>query len=1176
MARRIFMSYRRDDSAGHAGRLYDRLVARFGVDDVFLDLGAIRGGTDFVRAIENAIQGCEVLIAVIGPRWLQPQPDGRRRIDNPGDLVRFEIRTALERRIAVVPVLLEGALMPPPADLPDDIAALSRQNAVRISDDRFDYDAARLVDVVQDRLGVVAAARHDEVAGEAEAVDEAPPEVASLRKTVTALVAERATAAPASADPEAVASAVHDVDEVVMAAASRFGGRPQVLPGGAVVVMFGVPDLHEDDAERAVRAAVEMVAAAPDGSLRIALATGEVLATGRGDVAGPPLDAAWRLVRDAAPGEVLLDEATVRMTRGVVVAEPRGPASVLVEVVDRTASPMAEAPLVARDRELLVLEQLYQGVVEDRGIHLVTILGPAGIGKSRLLREFLGQRDDATVLVGRCLPYGDGITFWPIAEMVRHAAEMDEGASAGDAVARIEALVAGMADGPAIASLVAQAMGLAPASSTTDEVFWGIRKLFEHLARTRPLVAVVEDLHWAEPTLLELLEHLAEWILDAPVLLVCVAREELLDVHPTWGGGKRHATTISLRPLPEKQVERLVRELVGERDVAPELVERIISAAGGNPLFAEEMVAMLADEGSSGAADVRLPPTIAAVLAARLDRLGELERDVALRASVVGQEFYREAVTDMSPQPMRPQVPAQLMALARRALVGPADSTFAGEEAYRFRHLLIRDAAYAALPKALRGTLHRRFAHWLDERTRGRAGEYDEIVGFHLEQAARYARELGDVSEAARAVAPEAAARLAAAGRHALALGDMPAAATLLGRAAELLEPGDADRLEILPRLGEARMELGDFDGARGSFDTLVREAEAAGSEAAVMRGRLGKAAVLAQVEPETAAREGEPLARAAVAVFDRVGDDHGLTKAWGLLVELHSLRGRYALAEEAARRAVEHAERAGDPREVARNLGILGVVSVFGPTPVDKALDRCDHLLRRARGHPLLEAHILLAKATLTAMRGSPDDAHELLGRSRGIFRDIGWKLSAAASAQHAGTIEMLAGDPAAAEAELRAGYEQLEAMGEKGYLATTAAQLAQAVYAQGRLEEADAYVEVARSLASAEDVSAQAGWRSVAAKLAARRGDLGESRALAGEAVALTEGADDLNARGQALADLAEVLRAADAAAEADDALGRAVRAWEAKGNAAAVRLVQAESSSRGLDRPDPPHVA
>src|ERR671936_171278 len=613
-----------------------------------------------------------------------------------------------------------------------------------------------------------------------------PTAVREQRKTVTVLFCDvtGSTDLGERLDPEALRSLLARYFERMKATVERHGGTVEKFIGDAVMAVFGVPVLHEDDALRALRAAAEMRDALPELGVqgRIGVATGEVV-TGTEErlATGDAVNVAARLEQAAQPGEILVGEETYRLARAAVEVEPVEPLELkgkaervsafrlLSENGEEGIARRAEAPMVGREREERQLASVWERVVSERSCQLFTILGPAGVGKSRLAAEFLGSIGDPLVVRGRCLPYGEGITYWPVVEIVKQlpAAEPD----------------------PAAAEAIRTLLGEQQLVPSSEEIAWGFRKQLEAVASERPLVCVFDDLHWGEETLLDLVEHVADLSRDAPILLLCMARPELLERRSSWGGGKWNATTVLLEPLDAAETDRLLGALGG---VEPGLQQRIMTAAEGNPLFLEEMLALVR---TSGAAEISVPPTIQALLAARLDQLDPAERAVLERGSVEGHVFHQGAVQALANG--EPQTP-RLVALMRKQLVRPDTPQFEGEDAYRFRHLLIRDAAYDALPKAVRADLHERFAGWLEQRGADLV-ELDEIIGYHLEQAYRCFADLGPPDHRAQALGERAAERLSASGRRAYARADTAAAVNLLVRASDLLPSHDGRRLSLLP-----------------------------------------------------------------------------------------------------------------------------------------------------------------------------------------------------------------------------------------------------------------------------------------------------------------------------------------------------------------------------------------
>ena len=554
------------------------------------------------------------------------------------------------------------------------------------------------------------------------------------------------------------------------------------------------------------------------------MTTGEVV-TGTEErlATGDAVNVAARLQNAAGPGEILIGAETLALARDAVTVEELAPIELkgkrepvavyrLVEV--RPGAPglarHLDAPMVGRTHERKLLEDAFASAVRQQTCALFTLLGTAGVGKSRLVQAFLSGVD-ARVVEGRCLSYGEGITYWPVIEIVKQLGAFDELlAETPGAVAAILALV-----------------GEQAAATTSEEIAWAVRKLLEAAARERPLVVLFDDIHWGEPTFLDLIEYLADLSRDAPILLLCLARPELLEKRPGWGGGKLNATTVLLEPLDAGETAELVERLLAGEESNPELSARIRSAAGGNPLYLEEMVAMVRE---SGEGEVTVPPTIKALLAARLDGLDPAERAVLERGSIEGQLFHGAAAQALATPPA--PIERQLVGLVRKELVRSERAQLRVGDAYRFRHLLIRDAAYDALPKAVRAELHERFADWLDEHG-GDLVERDEVVAYHLEQSYSYLAELGPVDAAGEGLARRAAGLLAVSGADgARQRGDMPAAVGALRRdAAGVLCAGRRPSRKLLPELAELHFELGDIGQATAVLEEAIKTARANGDE---------------------------------------------------------------------------------------------------------------------------------------------------------------------------------------------------------------------------------------------------------------------------------------------------------------------------------------------------------
>src|SRR5712691_11468365 len=697
-----------------------------------------------------------------------------------------------------------------------------------------------------------------------------------------------------------------------------------------------------------------------------------------------------------------------------------------------------------------------------------------------------------------------------------------------------------------IMNRVSAAIGLATVPSTPGETFWAVRRLFEALARRRPLVAVIDDIHWAEPAFLDLVEHLTDWIRDAPVLLLCLARPDLVETRPSWGGGKLNATTILLEPLSEYEADALIENLPGGRGLTDDMRMRLAEAAEGNPLFLEQTLAMLREEDPEGRR-LPVPPTIQALLEARLDRLPGGERIVLERAAVVDRDFRRSALAELAAELPQAALDEHLAELVRKDLIRPERGE-RGEDSFRFRHSLIRAAAYDSLPMEERARLHELLAEALD-RTPGERADLDEIIGFHLEQAYGYRIGLEPVSNATRTLGTNAAERLARAGRRAYSRGDLAAAVGLLSRAVALTPASEPGRVEVLADLAEALRETGDFRGADELLQEVQETAAALGNRRVESEAVLIRLRSQLQTDPQLDAEELQRRVAETIVVLEDEGDEALLAKAWELMAWAPWLRGQVAEAEAALQRAAEYARRAGDRRTEAQSLHLLVGAALYGPAPVSEGARLCESILARLDEQQRVRAAALRALGALRAMHGRFDEGRELLEQQRAMLEDLGLTVTAASSAETFGFLELLADDPAAAERELRIGSERLERLGETNNLPNIAAMLAQALLAQGRVDEALAYTELSEQTSAREDLSAQVQWRSARAKVLAALGHTDEAEALARSAVALAEQTDFLILRADALLDLARVVGLSGQ--EGAEAVEEAIRLYELKEN-------------------------
>jgi class 3 adenylate cyclase/tetratricopeptide (TPR) repeat protein len=865
------------------------------------------------------------------------------------------------------------------------------------------------------------------------------------RRTVTVLFCDVAgsTRLGERLDPETLRGVMSRYFDAARLVLERHGGTVEKFIGDAVMAVFGIPVLHDDDALRAVRAASDLRDAleelnvpleASHGvriAVRTGINTGEVVAgdttSGQPLVTGDAVNVAARLEQAAGPDEILIGRATHRLVRDAVTAEPVAPLSLKGKqaptdalrliAVTRGAEGHArrfESPLVGREREVRLLREAYEDVAAGGRCYLFTLLGPAGVGKSRLVREFIDGLPEALVLRGRCLPYGEGITYWPMAEAIRAAARVGETDKHEVAREKLFALLRAVPDGELVATRVGQALGVISNGVAQEEVHWGVRRCFESVAADRPLVLVVDDIQWAETSLLDLLEYIADWS-SAPILLLCIARPELLELRSGWGGGKLNATTVLLEPLPADASERLIDGLPGGSALDERIRMRITDAAEGNPLFVEEMLAMLIDDGhvtrqpdgtwtaQGDVAAITVPPTIQALLAARLDRLAPRERAVAERASVVGRVFERGAVEELTPEPEREGLAVGLLALVRKELVRPDRVGLAGEEAYRFRHLLIRDAAYQALPKSERADLHERFAAWLERVAGDRLEEYVEIVAYHLDQALTYRRELGTDagSELARRTLEywlRAATKSESSGSYPEAIAQLEHALTVHrslppGVTSELIS-----RVSLIWRLGDAYRLGGDHDRAVAVLQSALdaREGDPNPDEVVLSLDRIGRYlwelgdALRSRASHEEATR--------------RMPAEPNGTRARALagMARLQMLRSRHEEAVPLAREALLIARQIGERRLEGDAMNTLGTALV-GIGATDEGLSALHDSLAIAQEQTdasgILRAYNNLAATLENLGRYAESEAAASEGinaaRQLGLQRSIGGYLA-------------------------------------------------------------------------------------------------------------------------------------------------------------------------------------
>jgi predicted ATPase/class 3 adenylate cyclase len=1008
-----------------------------------------------------------------------------------------------------------------------------------------------------------------------------------VRKTVTILFADvvSSTALGERLDPEALRRVMGRYFDEARSAIERHGGTVEKFIGDAVMAVFGIPTLHEDDALRGVRAADELRSSLHSLNdelerhsgvtleLRIGLNTGEVVA-GRGEtlVTGDAVNVAKRLEEAAGTGEILVGEPTQRLVRDAVESEEVEPLALKGKSGSVTAYRVLsvlegapererrlESPMVGRERERALLRQAYDLAVEGRACHLFTVLGAAGVGKSRLVAEFLDDlADQATVLRGRCLPYGEGIAFWPLLEIVRRL-------YGDEPIPAIAAELGDDKDAELIAERVAAAVGLAEGGGGAQETAWAVRRFFEAKARARPLVVVFDDTQWAESTFLELVEHIGDLSRDAPILLVCMARPELLDTNPGWGGGKFNATSVLLEPLDERQSLELLDNLLGQRELVA-IRARVAEAAEGNPLFVEEMLAMLIDDGvlerlnggwaaTGDIESISVPPSIQALLSARLERLAEPERAVVGCASIEGKVFHRGAVASLFGE----EVATHLHALVRKELVRPEAAEVPGEDAFRFRHLLIRDAAYESLPKERRAALHAMFAAWLEGAAGDRASEYDDVLGYHLERAYRFRVELGPPDDEARALALRASEHLSSAGERAFARGDVAQVVASYGRAVELLPPEDPRRPQLLCDLGIAMIDRGEFERAKAVLEEAATDADAHDDAAVAITAALRLE--WANLLEEAGTTGSEIRVNELAQKVEELGYEPGLAEASLMQGVICSWQGRCAESIEVLERAAALARKVGNHRVHSRSLSWMLVGCFWGPMPVSEGLRLCDRIAEEAEGNRYVEGYANVIGGALEAMAGRWDESERRSIIGHELLDDLGQQLSSAATRMTEAEALLYAGRHDEAERQLRLAYEPLSAVGEKGYLSTVAALQALVACAREAYDEAERHAAEAEELGAADDLVTQTFRRSALAEVFASRADFVSAQDAIQEALALLAETDMIGDQAAVLFSQAAAFKLEGKRAEARAALQASIRLWEQKGATSAVAWLEGQ---------------
>jgi predicted ATPase/class 3 adenylate cyclase len=980
--------------------------------------------------------------------------------------------------------------------------------------------------------------------------------------TVLCVAVQVAPTSGVTLDPEAHGIVNEQVVSGLVAALERHGGKLAASDSEHVMGVFGVATLHEDDALRAVLASLEAREALTDeaGTLprhyhanlvyRFGLATGEALVGGPGPLgfAGDVGARAVMLAEAAGPGQILISQQTQQLAAGAIETEGAGPGRFLLRSADAGLRPLAvrlDVPLVGRGEEMRHLAAAYARAARERLTMTVTVIGEAGLGKTRLVQEFAGGLGgEALVLTGRCLSYGEGITFWPLQEVVRQAAD-------GDSPERIKALLVGEADAASVAEQLHRALGPGTEGRTAAaEIFWAARRFLETLARQRPVLVVFEDMHWAEPTFLDLVESLALQPGESPIIMVCIARPELLDQRPAWAAEADRAVSIQLTPLGEGAAAALLDSVSAGQRIAPSTRARLIDTAGGNPLYLEQLAVSLSEQSGSGIRPA-LPPTIQALLSARLQRLGPGASSVLVRAAIIGKDFGEREIRELLPAEARAPLSRNLQTLVAKGLVqrGPGRSPY---DEYSFRHILIQEAAYRSIPKSLRAELHRRYADGLEAIVGEPFPARSEILGYHLEQSVRYRNELWPADRESGALSRRAAGHLETAGRAAHDRDDDVAAVNLLDRAAALL-PGDDPALgPLYTSLGAALIEAGQLAKARATLDHGQRITAANNDDRLHAHARVEALLLHLKVNPSEAAID---IVRALPELrreFDQDHDDLGICRTLQLEAAVHWDHSRSGAAEDAWQRAAECARKLKDGRQLAEILGWLASAALWGPTPAPEGIKRCQEYIDEIGNHPIGRAGILLHLAGLYAMQDDFAAAHATLASAKSLLEALGSTMTAAII-QPAALIAMLRDDPTTAERYLRLEYDHLDQMGERRILSTTAAKLARAIAAQGpsRYDEAIRLIATSRETAADGDLTPQFLGQGLYARILADRGRYREAERLARSAVGLAAQTDLLSHHADILLEFSHVLAATGQVPEAHSAATQALNLYQRKGN-------------------------